>query len=251
MESLKSVKVNVPDKKVQDAISKFLAGKVDIIGKMVTTKNLTRTHLSELRTVIITELIFGAGASTMNIKLRRIAVLKTTKRTAQANSSVITLENVESWTGRIFGYTKPDSVSGELVEYQKGDVLFNKLRPYLAKAHVAQSDGLCTGEMLVLRPDESKITPEYLFYYLTSKKIIDEINVTTYGVKMPRANWDYIGSLSINLPTIDEQKRIVDELELQLKKIDETDSLLQKSVSYLEEYRTSLISNVITGKVEV
>lgn len=187
----------------------------------------------------------------MRVQLRRITTLQTIKQNAVANVPIITLENVESWTGKLFGYTEYESVSGELVAYKKGDVLFNKLRPYLAKVHVAEHDGLCTGEMLVLRPKTDQIDPRYLFYFLVSNKTISDVNVATYGVKMPRANWETIGSLEIDLPSLDEQRRIVAKLDSKLAKIDKADAVLQKSISQLEEYRSSLISNVVGGKVEV
>ncbi len=61
------------------------------------------------------------------------------------------LEHIESWTGKRVK-SNENTNEGQANLYQQGDVLFGKLRPYLAKAYAAREDGLCTGELLVLRP---------------------------------------------------------------------------------------------------
>jgi len=187
----------------------------------------------------------------MKYRLRRTIDLIIEKQTAISGDNIITLENVQSWTGKIIGHTGHESVKGEMIRFKKGDVLFNKLRPYLAKVVSATEDGLCTGEMLVMRPKEGVVDSEYLFYYMLSKRTIDDINVATYGVKMPRANWDFVGSLEIDLPPIEQQRKIAKDIKDRLTKIDEASTQLKKSINQIEEYRSSLISNVVGGKVTI
>ncbi len=64
----------------------------------------------------------------------------------------IALERVESWTGRIRDPGLDVSLDSQVKRFQAGDVLFGKLRPYLAKVVRPDYDGLCVGEFLVLRP---------------------------------------------------------------------------------------------------
>jgi type I restriction enzyme S subunit len=251
-DSLKNFPVPLPGLKHQKILAGFLDEKTAIIDKMITSKINMRRHLTEFRQATIAqELFLSHRDDNIHLQLRHVALLQSTKQKAVPDMPIIMLENIESWTGRLLGSVNPDSVIGELLVYKKGDVLFNKLRPYLAKVYVGESDGLCTSEMLVLRPNQEKIDSRYLFYYLASKKIIDEINITTYGVKMPRANWSFIGSLAIDLPPLSQQHHIVSQLDRTLAKIDKMDSKLKNSIEQLEEYRTSLISNVISGKVDV
>lgn len=235
----------------QKKLADFLDYKTQTLDKMLTAKSHTHTQLSELRQAIINRELFNDRDGTMKVQLCRIVTLQTAKQGAISDVPIITLENVESWTGKLFGYTAHENVSGELVAYKKGDVLFNKLRPYLAKVHVAESDGLCTGEMLVLRPNKDKVNSRYLFYFLVSNKTISDVDVATYGVKMPRANWETIGSLEVDLPLMEEQQKIVDRLDVKLAQIEVANVTLKKSIAQLEEYRSSLISNVVGGKVEV
>ena len=88
----------------------------------------------------------------------------------------------------------------QVKRFHSNDVLFGKLRPYLAKVARLSVDGVCVGEFLVLRPDTSTIFSPFLENILRSKPIIDVINSSTFGAKMPRADWRFIGSLLLCFP---------------------------------------------------
>ena len=77
--------------------------------------------------------------------------------------------------------------------------MFGKLRPYLAKAHRAQQDGACSAELLVLRP--RAIDAGFLLYCLLSAPWVSLIDSSTFGSKMPRANWEFIGHQILPVPS--------------------------------------------------
>src|ERR1035441_2636001 len=130
------------------------------------------------------------------------------------------LENVESWTGRrTETQAEPQTAEGLSNRFRANDVLFGKLRPYLAKAYRAQEDGLCTGEMLVLRPNT--LDPRFLTYLLLTRDFISAVDGSTYGSKMPRANWEFIGNQPIGYPLLTEQRLIADFLDRETACIDE------------------------------
>src|SRR5690606_30674308 len=79
-------------------------------------------------------------------------------------------EDIESWTGRLLKEELEPSESDSR-KFSAGDVLFNKLRPYLAKAFHAEINGVSSGELLCLRPSSS-VFSRYLFYVMTSKGFI-------------------------------------------------------------------------------
>src|SRR6266545_4109625 len=58
------------------------------------------------------------------------------------------LEDIESGTGRILNRRNTLDVESAVTLFRRGDVLFGKLRPYLAKYYEAEFDGRCTGEIL-------------------------------------------------------------------------------------------------------
>lgn len=154
------------------------------------------------------------------------------------------LENVESWTGRIIESDFRPEVEGASNSFQKNDVLFGKLRPYLAKVVHAQRHGICTSELMVLRPQ--KYWPRYLFYYMLSRSTVDIIDSSTYGVKMPRANWDFIGNLPFLLPPLPEQQAIADFLDRETTRIDELIARKKRLIELLQEKRIALITRTVT-----
>jgi len=154
------------------------------------------------------------------------------------------LEHIESWTGRKIEGEISNS-EGLASSFDCGDVLFGKLRPYLAKVHLAQQGGLISSEALVLR-SKRELLAEFLKYYMLSRDFINIVDSSTYGSKMPRASWDFIGNLPVLLPEIEEQQVIARFLDLKTAQID---ALLIKQKALLDklaEKRTALISYAVT-----
>lgn len=126
----------------------------------------------------------------------------------------------------------------------KGDILFGRLRPYLAKILTVPFDGYCTGEFLVF--DSFNGCKNYLKYVLLSKPFIDEVNLSTYGAKMPRANADFILNMYLPLPQIVEQEKIAGFLDSQCSEIDALSADIQKEIETLEQYKRSVITEAVT-----
>lgn len=153
-------------------------------------------------------------------------------------------EDIESWTGRLLREElEPKSADSRL--FRVGDVLFNKLRPYLAKVFHADFDGVSSGELLCLRSSE-RVDARYLFYVLTSSGFIDAVDSHTFGSKMPRADWETVGHQPLPLPRIDVQQRIARFLDEKTARID---ALIEKKQALLErlaEKRQALITRAVT-----
>jgi type I restriction enzyme S subunit len=154
------------------------------------------------------------------------------------------LENIESFTGKLKNNIELVS-EGIANEFEYGDILFGKLRPYLSKVYMSNLSGLVSTEALVLRPKES-ITPDFLKYYCLSPDFIDQVNGSTFGSKMPRASWEGISSFKIVYPSIQEQRIIVDFLENELGNIDALISKQQQLLDKLAEQRSAVITHAVT-----
>jgi len=144
------------------------------------------------------------------------------------------LEDLESGTGRLLVDELPLKAAEDSVKHQVGDVLFSKLRPYLAKSYLPKEPGTATGELLVLRPS-SKVNPRYLFYVTLSRPWIEWANATAYGTKMPRTSWDLLGEYRMWLPPLEEQRRIADFLDAETARIDRLIQTQQRVASLLSE----------------
>lgn len=185
-------------------------------------------------------------------KMRLKYCLKLKNQKTNDNSEyniLIGLENIESKSGRYIETVKqPFSEKG--IIFKAGDVLFGKLRPYLTKSIIAPSDGICVSEILVFAPKDI-IIPEYLHYILISPDFIDEVNSRTFGAKMPRADWDSIGSIVIPIPGAEEQHRIVETISNKINIIDQAIQKAQREIVLINEYKTTLIQEVIFGNIDI
>src|SRR5690606_37557492 len=127
-------------------------------------------------------------------RLKHLARLLTEKTSRRSNP--VALENIESWTGRLV--ETESEHEGEGVAFDEGDILFGKLRPYLAKAHLAQVQGEAVGDFHVLRPTE--VQGGLLLRQILNRDLISVIDGATLGAKMPRVSWDFMANLKLAKP---------------------------------------------------
>ena len=158
----------------------------------------------------------------------------------------VALEHVESWTGKISSTQSDVLFESQVKRFQARDVLFGKLRPYLAKVTQPERGGVCVGEFLVLRPREGIMAPSYLERLMRSKPMVDLVDASTYGAKMPRANWNFMGNVAIPLPPLEEQAAIVRYLDHADEIINRYISAKERLIALLEEQRQAVIHQAVT-----
>ncbi len=240
----------IPDIDKQKEIGIHLDKKTSLIDQVIEKKEKLIELLREKRTAVINNAMVNKISNTE--KLKYIAPERKVKLDIFPNDiKYIGLENIESGTGKMVNSTEKSEPESSVNVFKKGDVLFGKLRPYLAKVFSPDYEGVCSSEFLTLVPKTNKVKTKYLFYKLISKDFIKAVDDSTYGTKMPRANWQFIGNQKIGLPTLSEQTEIVKSLDLKLKLFESIINQVSKSIGFLTELKSSLISNVITGKVQI
>ena len=158
----------------------------------------------------------------------------------------LALEHVEGWTGRYVGAGHDVNFDSQVKRFQAGDVLLGKLRPYLAKVTRPIHNGVCVGEFLVLRTTTSGLMPPYLECFLRSHSVIDAINASTFGSKMPRADWQFIGGMRQPIPPLPEQRAIVRYLDHVDDRIRRYVATREKLIALLEEERQAVIHRAVT-----
>ena len=176
------------------------------------------------------------------IRLKFVVGLRGEKADFDFDMTYVGMENVESWNGkyRISEELIPEGLSSKFL---KADVLFGKLRPYLAKSWMAEFSGLCSSEFLVLI--SKKVSPRFLNYLLLTEEFIRQVDSSTYGSKMPRASWDFIGLMSVPVP-LDESESIANFLDHETAKIDTLIEKQQQLIQLLKEKRQAVISHAVT-----
>ena len=166
-------------------------------------------------------------------------------RELDSDGVYVALEQVESWTGRLSDAGDGVYFDSQVKRFRAGDVLFGKLRPYLAKVTSPSRNGVCVGEFLVLRCRDFRLMPSYLERLLRSKPIIDAVDSSTFGAKMPRADWDFIGSMRIPLSPLPEQTAIVHYLDHMDRRIRRYVSAKRKLIALLEEEKQATIHRAV------
>ncbi len=161
----------------------------------------------------------------------------------------VALEHIESWTGRVSLHFA-ESAESQLKRFESGDILFGKLRPYLAKVARANCRGKCVGEFLVLRAT-NWISEHFLEHLLRSKPFIDWINSSTFGARMPRADWQFVGSTKLAAPPLAEQTAIARFLDHMDGRIQKYIRAKERLIALLDEYKQALIHQAVTGQIDV
>lgn len=263
----------LPPLSEQIAIAAFLDDKTAKIDRAIAQKEKTIALLKERKQIIIQDLVTGKkvwngkqnawtepaevkhsgvewiGEIPKDWEVKRLKyVLKIRNEKVgglNSNKIYVGMENIESNTGKYIE-NKNDAEGLANVFYQD-DILFGKLRPYLAKVYLAEFDGICSPELIVYKSSN----PKYFSKLLLSDDFIQIINASTYGAKMPRANSEFIGNQEIPIPSMKEQSLIVQEIETQSAKIDHAISIQEQQIEKLKEYKSVLIDSAVTGKIKI
>lgn len=161
----------------------------------------------------------------------------------QIHLRCIELEHLSQGGGSILGYIDSAEQKSMKNEFDEGDVLFGKLRPYLRKYWLAKFGGVCSTEIWVFRVMSDICTKEYLFNIVSSYNFIQKANVSS-GSKMPRAEWDFVSKIPILTPPLSEQEKIAEILSTWDKAIEKQIQLIQK----LELRKKGLMQQLLTAK---
>jgi type I restriction enzyme S subunit len=121
------------------------------------------------------------------------------------------LEHVTPGRFVVNGEGKASDVQSSKYTFQPGDVLYGKLRPYLDKAILADRAGICTTELLVLRPKVG-VDPRFLVGLVHAPNFVENAVAGTTGVQHPRTSWNHICGFELPVFEPEEQSNIANLL---------------------------------------
>ncbi len=162
-----------------------------------------------------------------------------------AESFLIELEHIESGSGRLVGEAPVQTMSSKRV-FQKGDVLFGRLRSYLRKYLLAERDGFCSTEIWALVPENERVESGFLFQVVRLDGFITATGIS-YGTHMPRSDWSTIKEWPLSLPPVKEQKAIAVALSDVDALIDSLEALLTKK----RNIKTGVMQELLTGRTRL
>lgn len=261
-DDFRNIKIPLPPLQEQKEIAEFLDEKCEKIQNYIDKKQKLITLLQEKKQALINEVVTKGLNPNIESKNSEIAYLGliphhwevkklkyiATLRNQKSNDSdfKVGLENIESQTGKYIS-TNEVVFEDSGIYFYKNDILFGKLRPYLAKVFLADREGVCVSEFLVLTP--KKQCGNFLKFLMLSPLFISVVDGSTYGSKMPRASWEFIGNLKIPLPPLHEQKEIAEFLDSKVAQIDSVIEKTKKQIELIKEYKNTLINEAVCGRV--
>ena len=165
---------------------------------------------------------------------------------------LIAPDHIESGTGRLLAAataSEQAAISGKYA-FAKGDILYSKIRPELRKMYIAEFNGLCSADMYAIR-HSGLLERGYLFYLLLSKYHHQYAILESLRVAMPKVNRQTLGAFRILVPPNQEQGDIISFISHTTDGIQVVKDREIRAIELLLEYRSALVTNAVTGNIDV
>ena len=162
---------------------------------------------------------------------------------------ILELEDIEKDSAKIIQYLSKNErkVNGTRHKFYKGEILYSKLRTYLNKVLIAPSNGYCTTEIIPF--GTFSLSNEYVCHVLRSPYFLDYTQQCGYGVKMPRLSTTDACNGMIPLPPLEEQHRIVAEIEHWFTLIDTIENEKADLQTAIKQAKSKILDLAIHGKL--
>jgi type I restriction enzyme S subunit len=151
------------------------------------------------------------------------------------------LEFIEADNFQLQGWGEISNGTTFSKRFVKGDVLFGKRRAYLKKIAVADFDGICSGDILVIRAKAKKMLQDLLPYYISADAFIQHAVSTSAGSLSPRTKWKDLAELEVSIPDQNIQSTILDILQ----HLDKTVNKLKQQKISLKNLKQKLLNEIL------
>lgn len=124
------------------------------------------------------------------------------------------LEHIEGSTGRVIEYKNvaKAKIKSSKFHFDTSSILYGKLRPYLNKVALPTVTGICSTDILPLKPAPELISREFLFYFLRNSSFVKTATEKSTGANLPRLSPEVLMSIPIPLPPLNVQYKIAQTL---------------------------------------
>jgi type I restriction enzyme S subunit len=281
-EKIKQLRLSAPKCEVQQTIAQFLDHKTALIDQYIANKQRQLQLLEKLRTSIISEAVTQGlnpdvemkdsggkwlGKVPMHWQTYRLRFLlqfnpsKSEVQKLRIENALVTflpMENVsESGEVNLSDTAKISDVWDGYTYCRNGDVILAKITPCYENGKGAYLSNLVNDvafgstEFIVMRPSRD-ILGKFL-YFLTINELFRDMGESQMqgSAGQQRVPLRFLKDFLLWLPNITEQKAIIEYIELETKKVETLIDQLTQQITKMEAYRTSLISEAVTGKIDV
>lgn len=154
--------------------------------------------------------------------------------------------HLESWTGRIlpYGTIRDDGMTSAKHRFRPGQILYSKIRPYLAKAALATFEGLCSADMY---PIETSLEPTFLLRWMLTPSFTNEASRSQGRTVLPKINRDALAELRVPVAPLNEQRRIVAKLDAIFEQTRAAKARLERLPALLDKLKRSILAAAFRG----
>ena len=269
---LKNHRIPIPSRPEQDQIVRFLDWKVSIVNKLISIKRKQIQAYEEAKKKIVVSLVIKGlddsvpmkdsgskwlGTIPANWRCLRAKYLfrEVDDRSLTGKEELLTVSHITGITPRSAKNVtmfKSESLIGYKI-CKPGQIAANTMWMWQGAIAVSNYDGVISPSYNTYEQISGEYIPEYLNFLLRAKPLVDNYVVLSSGIRKSRLRLypEQFLTILIPVPPIEDQRRIVDAIREQIAKIQDIISAHQQEISVLQEFKARLISDVVTGKIDV
>lgn len=262
----------VPPRIEQDKIVRFLDWKISMVNRLINTKRKEIKTIDAMKRSMVSNAVTHGIEPNVPMKFSGVKLLgdiperwetaplvSMAKEKSICDCTDLQLLSVYLDEGVIPFAQKDEkrtnATSKDLSKYQRvdpGDFVLNNQQAWRGSVGVSFDTGIVSPAYIVLQMDDT-LNREYANYLLRSRGMVDQYLVISRGVGSIQRNiyWSSLKRVIVPIPPKEEQERIVAYLKEAVKKMQDAILYLTKETETLEEYKTKLIADVVTGKIDV
>ena len=278
-EDFRSIKFLLPPIEEQEKIVEFLDKKTSEINELIEEKEKLIELLKEKREAIITEAVTKGLDKNVNMKdsgvewigeipeqwekfrLKNICTINPNKSELNIEKDIfvsfVPMENIKDGEIDLSLIKKVNEVYSGYSYFRDGDIIMAKVTPCFENGNIAIAEnmnnavGFGTTELHVLRTN-SKVDNRYLYYLIKENGFKTKAISSMYGVGgLKRTPTEFISNFVVYIPKIKEQLEIVEYIDEKIKCIEDIVLETKQTILKMQNYKKSLISEVVTGKIDV
>ena len=253
-DELRQLAISLPPLDEQAAIVRFLDHANRKIDRFIRVKRKLIVLLNEQKQAIIQTAISKVSTpdcTTMPVR----AVLRPVKRMGHPNKTLLSLF-------RDYGVIPKDSRENKNVDVRDlalcqlvkpGDVVMNKMKAWQGSIAVSGLEGIVSPDYMVLEFQIKTIVEDFFHYALRSPIMVANYRKQAYGVRPGQWRLMYpdFCRLRLPVPSIEVQQSIVGHIKSETAALTTAITRTEREIALMQEYRTRLTSDIVTGKLDV
>ena len=163
------------------------------------------------------------------------------------NMQYIGMADVEGFTGIVSKCFFAREMKALSAYFKAGDILYGRLRPYLNKVVVANSEGVASTEFIIMTSNSGVVT-EYVAWRLRANDFVD-FAISLNSGDRPRVKFDQISLFSIKIPEKKEQIKIVQTIESRFEQAKMLEDAVEQGLERINQLKQSILKKAFEGKL--